>query len=357
MDFEIFKTKIEGKDQKFNLTDPKERQNYFYHKAGEDIEKLKDYTENNTFIVYLLGKKNSGKGTYSKMLAELLGADKIDHFSVGDMIRAVSREIKDSAKKIELELYLKKNYRGWTALDDLIAAIEGRDTKTLLPTELILALVKREISKRPRKTLFIDGFPRDMDQVSYSLFFRDLIGARDDADVMAFIDVPTSVIEERIKYRRICPICNTSRNTKLFPTAQVGYDEGKSEFYLICDNPGCSGNGRQKMVQKEGDDLGVAPIKNRLEIDEKLMEKALQLHGIPKIFLRNSIPVDVAKDYVDDYELTMAYDYEWNAAGHKVEVIEKPWTIADDAGKESVSLQAPAVAVSLIKQLVKALGV
>jgi adenylate kinase family enzyme len=357
MDFPIFKTKIEGKEQKFNLTDAKERKDYFYYKAGEEIEKLKSHINKNTFIVYLLGKKNSGKGTYSKMLAELLGADTLSHFSVGDMIRAVSKEIQDSARKIELEMYLKKNYRGWTPLEDLIAAIEGRDTKTLLPTELILALVKREIAKRPHKTLFIDGFPRDMDQVSYSLFFRDLVGFRDDDDVMAFIDVPTNVIEERIKYRRICPICNTSRNTKLFPTACVGYDDKSEEFYLVCDNPDCSGSGRQRMVGKEGDELGIEPIKERLEIDQKLMEKAMQLHGVPKIFLRNSIPVDVAKDYADNYELTMAYDYEWDAVGKKVNVIEKPWNVVDDEGVNSVSLQAPAVAVSLIKQLVKALGI
>ena len=51
-----------------------------------------------------------------------------------------------------------------------------------------------------------------MDQVSYSLFFRDLMGFRDDQDVMVFIDVPTNVIAERIKWPRICPICKTSRN-------------------------------------------------------------------------------------------------------------------------------------------------
>ena len=192
---------------------------------------------------------------------------------------------------------------------------------------LILALVKREIAKRPHKTLFIDGFPRDMDQVSYSLFFRDLVGFRDDADVMAFIDVPTAVIEERIKYRRICPICNTSRNTKLFPTARVDYDEKLEEFHLICDNPDCSGNGRQRMVGKEGDNLGIEPIRERLEIDQKLMEKAMTLHGLPKIFLRNSVPVDAAKNYVDDYELTMAYDYEWDAAAKKINIIEKPWVV------------------------------
>ena len=356
MDFPIFKTKMEGKDRKFNLTDAKERNDYFYYKAGEEIEKLKDYVKDNTFIVYLLGKKNSGKGTYSKMLAELLGADRLEHFSVGDMIRAISKEIQDPARKIELEIYLQKNYRGWVAVEKLIPVIEGRDTKTLLPTELILALVKREIAKKTKKTIFIDGFPRDMDQVSYSLFFRDLIGARDDADIMAFIDVPTNVIAGRIAGRRICPICNTSRNLALLPTAQVGYDEIHKEFYLLCDNPSCTGFNRQRLVAKEGDELGIEPIRQRLETDQKLMEKAMELHGIPQMFLRNAIPVEVAKDYVDDYELTSGYEYTWDATNKKVNIIEKPWTVKDDEGRLSVSLQAPAVAVSLIKQLVKTLG-
>lgn len=356
MDFDIFKTKMEGKDRVFNLTDPAQRRDYFYYKAGEEIEKLKDYVDENTFIVYLLGKKNSGKGTYSKMLAELLGADKLEHFSVGDMIRAISKEIQDPAKKQELADYLSKNYRGWLPVEKLIPVIEGRDTSTLLPTELILALIKREIAKRPKKTIFIDGFPRDMDQVSYSLFFRDLIGFRDDPDVMAFIDVPTNVIAGRIAGRRICPICNTSRNLALLPTAKVGYDQDKKEFYLLCDNPECSGHNTAKMVGKEGDELGIEPIRKRLETDQKLMEKAMELHGIPQVFLRNAIPVAQAKDYVDDYELTSGYEYNWDAAAQKVDVIEKPWVVKDDEGRDSVSLQAPAVAVSLIKQLVKVLG-
>jgi len=340
MNYPIFKTKMDGKDRVFNLTDPVERRDYFYYKAGEEIEKLKEYVNNNTFIVYLLGKKNSGKGTYSKMLAELLGADKLEHFSVGDMIRAISKEIADPVKKQELADYLAKNYRGWVPLDKLIPVIEGRDTSNLLPTELILALIKREIANRAKKTIFIDGFPRDMDQVSYSLFFRDLIGFRDDPDVMAFIDVPTNVIAGRIAGRRICPICNTSRNLALLPTVKVGYDPDKREFYLLCDNPECSGFNTAKMVSKEGDELGIEPIRKRLETDQKLMEKAMELHGIPQIFLRNAIPVADAKNYVDDYELTSGYEYNWDAAAQKVNIIEKPWVIKDDEGRDSVSLQA-----------------
>ena len=110
------------------------------------------------------------------------------------------------------------------------------------------------------------------------------------------------------------------------------------------------------MVAKEGDELGIEPIRARLETDQKLMEKAMELHGIPQMFLRNAIPVAVAKDYVDDYELTSGYDYFWDPLNKKVVVTEKPWTVNDDEGRLSVSLQDPAVAVALIKQLVSVLG-
>ena len=102
MKFPIFKTKVKGVNKKFNLNDPKERAKYFELKCGLEIKKLKDYLKYNTFIAYLLGKKNSGKGTYAKMLAEIIGSEKIDHFSIGDMIRGIDPEMKDPKKKKEL---------------------------------------------------------------------------------------------------------------------------------------------------------------------------------------------------------------------------------------------------------------
>lgn len=274
MKFPIFKTKIEGVTQGFNLTDPKERATYFELKAGIEIEKLRNYLKNNTFIAYLFGKKNSGKGTYSKMFAEIVNPENLSHFSIGDMIREIDEELKDEEKKKALLIFLEKNYRGWLPLQEIISALEKRNTKTLLPTELILALVKREIIRRKKKALFIDGFPRDLDQLSYSLFFRDLIGYRDDPDIFILIDVPEAVVDERIKYRRVCPLCQTSRNLKLLPTSKVDYNERKKTFYLICDNPTCQ---EVEMIRKEGDELGIRPLKERLETDEKLMNQALSL--------------------------------------------------------------------------------
>jgi len=354
MEFPLFKTKIDGTSQGFDLTDPSERKKYFELKAGSEIKKLQKFLEDgNTFIAYLLGKKNSGKGTYAKMFREIVSPERIEHFSIGDMVRSFDGVLKDKEKRKELVSFLEKNYRGYSSLKGIISSLEKRSTKTLLPSELILALVKREIVKKGRKALFIDGFPRDLDQVSYSLFFRDLIDYRDDPDVFVLIDVPEKVIDERIKYRRVCPTCQTSRNLKLLPTKKVGYDKEKKEFYLLCDNPECKD---VRMVQKEGDEFGIEPIRQRLKKDEMLMEKAFSLYGIPKILLRNSVPVADASKFVDDYEITPEYIFRYEKETDKVKINENPWQVLDDKGVLSYSLMPPPVVVSLIKQMVKVLN-
>jgi adenylate kinase family enzyme len=351
-EFPIVKTIIDGPAKTFDLSDPSSRNEYFEIKAGADIKKLKKYLKDNTFIAYLLGKKNSGKGTFTKLLIEIFGEDKIGHISVGDIVRAAHIDLEDEGKKKELIKYLEKNYRGYISIDEAINVLLGRDTTGLLPTEFILALVKREIDKMPKKTLFIDGFPREMDQISYSLYFRDLINYRDDLDVFVAIDIPESVIDERMKSRVVCPKCKTPRSLKLFTTKEVGHDEKNKEFYLICDNPECDG---ARMGAKEGDNLGIEAIRDRLELDDKLIKKIIDLHGVPKVLLRNSVPVDKSKDHVEDYEVTPEYHYELDD-NKEVLIKEKPWTIKDDKGVASYSLLAPAVVVSLIKQLVEALG-
>jgi adenylate kinase family enzyme len=352
LDFPIFKTKSDNY-KKFDLTDFKSRQEYFEYKAGPEIKKLREFLKENTFVAYLMGKKSSGKGTYSKMFAEVIDKDKIAHFSIGDMIRSFDEVVKDPQKKAELVEFLKKNYRGYIPVEKIMEALEGRSTKVLLPSELILALAKREIEKLGRKAIFIDGFPRDLDQVSYSLFFRDLINYRDDPDVFILIDVPTTVIDERVKTRVICPLCNTSRSLKLLPTKNVEYDKETGKFHLICDNSSCSG---ARMVTKEGDEQGIEPIRERLNKDELLIKEADKLQGIPKIYLRNSIPADKAKEYFDDYEITPEYSYKFDEKTGKVETMEKPWEVGDDEGVTCNSLMPPPVVVALIKQLVEVLG-
>ena len=352
--FPVIKTTVPNLNKRFNLTDPKERKEYFEAKVGVEISKLKKYFENSTFIAYFLGKKNSGKGTYTKLMAEIFSADKIGHISVGDLVRTTYKEIDDSKKRQEIIEYMKQHYRGYISIEDAIDALIGKNQKVLLPTEFILALVKREIDKYERKAIFIDGFPRDLDQVQYSLYFRDLANYRLDPDIFIAISIPELVLDERMRNRVVCPKCQAPRNLTVFATKEVGFDEKAKEFFLICDNPDCGG---VRMVGKEGDNAGIESVRERLNLDEKLMKKVMSLHGIPKILLRNAVPINSIKDdIVDDYEITPKFVYKRDEKTGKITTSEELWIVKDDEGIDSYSLLAPPVVVGLIKQLVQALG-
>lgn len=351
--FPINKTTVPNLTKKFDLNDRSDRKEYFEAKVGQEIAKLRKYFENNTFVAYLLGKKNSGKGTYTKLMAEIFGADKIGHISVGDLVRETHKIMEDPKEKMLIVEYLEKNYRGYISIDDAIDALLGKNQKVLLPTEFILTLVRREIDKQGRKVLFLDGFPRDLDQVQYSLFFKNLIDYRLDPDIFVAINIPESVLDERMRNRVVCPKCQAPRNLTTFPTKRAGYDKETKKFFLKCDNPECDG---ARMIGKEGDNAGIESIRDRLELDDKLIKKVMSLHGIPKILLRNAVPVSSIKDkIVDEYEITPKYIFKYDEKTSEVTIDEEPWVVKDDEGKDSYSLLAPPVVVGLIKQLVQAL--
>lgn len=350
MEFPIYNTKILSDGNVYDLNDPIERHKYFKAKLGSKIEELKDYLDKNTFVGFLLAKKSAGKGTYAKLFADIVGSERIAHISVGDIVREVHAAIGDKNYQEELKEYLKHNYRGFISLDEALEAFINKTQEKLIPTEFILALVKREIEKIGKKALFLDGLPRSLDQISYSLFFRDLINYRDDPDFFVLIDVPESIIDERMKYRRVCPICKTSRNLRLLPTNTIKYNTGRREFELICDNPECSGCNEEVLVLKEGDDKGIELIQSRLEMDGELINKALELQGIPKILVRNAIPIGLIHDYAEDYEITPSFSYSIDATS-KVEVHTSDWEVPDDSGVQCGSLMAPAVVISLVDQI------
>jgi adenylate kinase family enzyme len=353
LEFPIIGTKVKGLNKKFDLESPAGRSKYFEAKAGDEIKHIKEYLGENTFIGYFLGKKGSGKGTYSKLFTEIFGEEKLAHVSIGDIVRDVHKKLETKKGRKEIEDYLNNNYRGYISVKEGIDAILSRSQERVsVPNEVMLSLIEREIDNYQGKALFIDGFPRTLDQVSYSLFFRDLMGYREDPDFFILIDIPERVIEERIKYRRVCPKCQTSRNLMLLVTSKVEYDAESKGYYLVCDNPDCEG---ARMVAKEGDEKGLEPIRGRLNNDEELIKTAFKLHGIPKILARNHVPVAEADEHFDKYELTPRYNFKLKKDG-SVKVEEDRWTVKDDNGVECYSLLAPPVVVSMLKQLVEVLS-
>ncbi len=346
LEFPIISTKTKGLNKKFNLSDPKERKAYFRAKVGEEIDQIKKYLKKKTFVAYWLGKKNSGKGTYSHLFTEIFGEERVALVSVGDLVRETYANWDRFSRSKDYQR-LKAVYRGYISFDEAVDSLLGKSQDKLLPSEFVLALLKVRIEKLKGKTIFIDGLPREMDQVSYSLYFRDLMGYRDDPDIFILIDIPEEVIAERIKYRVVCPKCHDLRSTKLLMSKEVEYNQKTGKFYLLCDNPKCK---KQRMEAKEGDSLGIAPIRGRLDKDEEILKKAFGLHGVPKILLRNHVPLTQAKLF-DDYEFTPEYTLKWNSKAKKVEIWEKRWVIKDDNGVASLSFLPAPVVVTLIKQL------
>lgn len=350
LEFPVIGTKVKGLNKKFDLNSPEGRKEYFEAKVGDEISRVKKYLDNKTFIAYWIGKKNSGKGTYSGIFTEIFGRDKVELVSVGDLIREADDW--EKFKKTEKYKLLKKYYRGYVSFEDAVSAHLGRSTEKLLPTEFILALLKAHLEGLKGKTVFIDGLPRDLDQISYSLYFRDLIAYREDPDMFVLIDIAEKIIEERIKFRVVCPKCKASRNTKLLITSKIEYDKKDKKYYLLCDNPDCN---QVRMLPKEGDDKGLDPIRPRLVKDEKVLKETFALYGIPKVLMRNHIPTSEASKKYDNYEITPEYSFK--LVKDKVKVVEKPWQIKDDNGVDSVSLLAAPVVVQMIKQLAEVLEI
>lgn len=351
-DFPIIGTKTPGVTKSFDLTSVAQRREYFDAKAGDEISRIRKYLKTNTFMVNMIGKKHSGKGTYSQLFAEAVGPDLVALISVGDIVRDIHTNWETFRKSPELEK-LKKHYRAFVPFDQAMEGLAGSTTKKLAPTEAVLALLKYNFDKYPKKAFFLDGLPRETDQVSYSLYFRDLINYRDSQDVFALIDIPEAMIDVRLKTRSVCPKCQATRNIVTNPTKFVGYDKKTKEFYLMCDKPACD---KARFVAKEGDSAGIDPIRPRLEKEGKVMDMVFAIHGVPKVFLRNSVPEKDAEKYFDAYEVAPQYKYEIDKSGNIV-AKKTPWVFLDDEGNKSVAFFPPAIVVTFLKQMVEALNI
>lgn len=349
IDYTKIPKKVDTKHE-YDIYSPEGRRLYFNAKAGVEIELIREYMKNNTFVAYMLAPKQAGKGTYTAMLKEVIGSEYMINISVGDVVRAAEIEFNQNGKDSELYKYAAKNYRGFISIDEAFDALVNRSVAKLIPDEFVMTLIKFTMLKAEKKSIFLDGFPRTADQVAYSLLFRELINYRDDPDFFVLINVPMAIIDDRIKERLVCPKCNTSRNLRLNPTSKVIYDSSTKQYGLKCDNPECTG---EQMVAKEGDDKGIMLIEDRIKNDLDLMVMARKMHGISKIELYNSIEVDKNAEYYDDYEMTQEFFYE--GTGDSIQRKAKPYQIHEN-GMDLKSLTPAPVVVQFIHQLVEVLG-
>lgn len=144
----------------------------------------------------LLGAPGAGKGTQAKQLAAHYD---IPHISTGDIFRANIKAGTELGKKAQ----------------------EYIDKGALVPDELTCDLLMDRISKEDcKKGYILDGFPRTIPQAECLTRALEALGT--DIDKAVNIDVPDSVIVERMGGRRVCPACGASFHVTNIPPKKEG---------------------------------------------------------------------------------------------------------------------------------------
>ena len=150
-------------------------------------------------VVILLGAPGSGKGTIAGRLA---AADQnLKHVSSGDLLRGAVA--KGTAAGVESKAYMEKG--------------------ELVPDALIARMIEDVIAETTGDvTMLLDGFPRNVAQAEI------LAATGVPIRSVVLVDVPDSVIADRIAGRRTCPKCKAGYHVKALPPKVEG----------ICDKCG-----------------------------------------------------------------------------------------------------------------------
>ncbi len=187
-----------------------------------------------------LGPPGAGKGTQAEHICERF---QIAHISTGDMLRAERRA------KTPLGL----------------AAQSYIDKGELVPDSVIIDMVRARIAQPDcANGYLLDGFPRTVAQA-------DALGEFAAVDAVINLEVPFSLLIERISGRRMCPDCGAAYHTATLQGA-------------ICSK--CGGTLYQR------DDDKAETVKNRLLVYQQQTEPLIAYYSDKKL-LRN---VDGARE-------------------------------------------------------------
>jgi adenylate kinase len=136
----------------------------------------------------MFGRQGAGKGTQSARLAEHYGAP---HISTGDMLRAAVANA--TTVGLEAQSYM--------------------DAGKLVPDSVMLGVVEERLNEPDvvDRGFLLDGFPRTVGQA-------EALVALTPIDVAVDLDVPESVVLDRISSRRVCVGCGRIYSTAEPPT-------------------------------------------------------------------------------------------------------------------------------------------
>ena len=142
-------------------------------------------------LLVFLGPPGAGKGTQAEKVCERFG---IAHISTGDMLRKEMREGTELGKQAK-------------------AVVEAGG---LVSDDIIIAMVEKRLQAPDcEKGFLLDGFPRTIAQA-------DALSGLTAIHMAVNIDVPESVLVERISGRRMCPDCGAGYHVSLYnkPTCE-----------------------------------------------------------------------------------------------------------------------------------------
>ena len=185
--------------------------------------------------IILLGAPGAGKGTNAKRITKEFN---IPHISTGDMFREA---IKNHTKLgEEASSYMQKGL--------------------LVPDSITIGLVRERLSKDDCKNGFLlDGFPRNVSQAeALSEIGKDL---NRPINYVIDINVPESVLKDRICGRRVCKVCG----------APYHITNMKSKVDGVCDL--CGG----ELIQRKDDNEEA--LKVRLSEYHKQTEPLIEYYS------------------------------------------------------------------------------
>jgi adenylate kinase len=166
-------------------------------------------------LFLIIGAPGSGKTTDASIIAEK-NADKIVHYSTGDMLR---EEVSSgSALGQEIESYISKG--------------------ALVPLKIIVNTIVSAINNAPVNNVLIDGYPRSTEQM---IAFDELVEKEDNIELSSVIEVRVSeaVAKERILGRRAEAAPGEERSDdseEVFTSRMKIYTEPLSDIQKFYEN-------------------------------------------------------------------------------------------------------------------------
>lgn len=136
--------------------------------------------------IIIMGAPGSGKGTQAALICK---AHNIPHVSTGDLLRKNIAEGTELGKK----------------------AKEYMDAGSLVPDELVIALLKNRIAESDcKKGFLLDGFPRNKAQA-------EILDGITHIDIALNLDTDLNKLVDRMASRRVCPSCGYSTSASQAP--------------------------------------------------------------------------------------------------------------------------------------------